>query len=50
MNLMIKGIGLFFFLEGVANVVYWNRDRQPWVFQAGRVARAVLGVYLIMAG
>jgi hypothetical protein len=50
MNLIIAGIGLFFVVEGLANVLYWWTDGHPWYFQAGRVIRVILGVVLVLIG
>jgi len=48
MNPLIAWIGLFFVLEGLANLIYWRADRHPWYFQAGRVVRVVLGGVLVI--
>jgi hypothetical protein len=47
MNPLLAGIGLFFVVEGLANILYWWTDGHPWYFQAGRVIRVVLGMVLV---
>ncbi|MDD1669805.1 MAG: hypothetical protein LUQ67_00600 [Methanomicrobiales archaeon] len=48
MDPLVSIVGLFFVLEGVANIIYWRNDNHPWYFQAGRVVRVILGAVLIM--
>jgi uncharacterized protein YjeT (DUF2065 family) len=50
MNLIIACIGLFFLIEGLANIFYWWTDNHPWYFQAGRFVRVALGLVLVIMG
>ena len=52
--ILFKAIGVFFAIEGGANIVYWRllgkgvKDNDYW--QMGRLMRAVLGVVLVILG
>jgi uncharacterized membrane protein HdeD (DUF308 family) len=50
MQLFVKLIGVFYLIEGVANLVYWNTDPHSGLFQWGRVLRAGLGIVLVVFG
>lgn len=50
MNLIIAGIGFFYMVEGVANILYWWNDQHPWYFQVGRFIRVALGAVLTILG
>jgi uncharacterized protein YjeT (DUF2065 family) len=50
MNAIIACIGLFFLIEGLANIIYWWTDNHPWYFQAGRFVRVALGLVLVIMG
>ena len=55
---LIQGIGIFFALEGGANLVWWHfnpptdqtNKTMQMVWEAGRVLRTVLGVALVVFG
>ena len=52
--ILFKAIGVFFAIEGGANMVYWRlfgrgvKDNDYW--QIGRVLRTVLGIVLVILG
>jgi hypothetical protein len=54
MNGLIEGLGLFYTLEGIANLAYWKfygngvKDNNYW--QLGRALRAAGGLVLIAIG
>jgi hypothetical protein len=42
--------GIYLSVEGFSNTLYWRSSHQPWVFQAGRILRGLIGVSMIVAG
>ena len=50
MNLIIACIGLFFVVEGGANILYWRTDNHPLYFQMGRFIRVALGLMIMITG
>jgi hypothetical protein len=52
--ILIKVIGVFFAIEGGANIIYWRllgkgvKDNDYW--QVGRLLRTVLGIMLVILG
>ena len=52
--ILFKAIGVFFAIEGGANIVYWRlygngvKDNNYW--QMGRLLRMVLGIVLVILG
>jgi hypothetical protein len=52
--ILFKTIGVFFAIEGGANIVYWRlfgrgvKDNDYW--QIGRLVRTVLGIVLVILG
>jgi uncharacterized membrane protein HdeD (DUF308 family) len=48
--MILRVLGLYLVIEGVGNVVYYRGDKslRNYVFQAGRIARAAIGVFLIL--
>lgn len=52
MNPYLAGLGIFYTVEGGANILYWNKSRQPnnRIWQVGRVLRAFGGLALIGLG
>jgi len=52
--ILFKAIGLYFAIEGGANIVYWRlcgrgvKDNYYW--QLGRTLRTVLGIALVILG
>jgi hypothetical protein len=50
LRILAIGWGLYYIIEGVANLWYWWDDKHPWYFQVGRVLRVVGGLILVIAG
>jgi hypothetical protein len=48
--MILRFLGLYLIVEGVGSAVYYYHDKRlrNYVFQAGRIARAVIGVFLIL--
>ncbi|HUK28306.1 MAG TPA: hypothetical protein VLV31_07770 [Candidatus Acidoferrales bacterium] len=42
--------GIYLSAEGFLNTLYWRPSHPPWLFQAGRILRGIIGVSMIIAG
>lgn len=51
MNWLLLIIGVFFLLEGGANLAYWHlypkTEGELWFWEVGRAIRTILGLILI---
>ncbi|MGA8857731.1 MAG: hypothetical protein WB643_11270 [Candidatus Bathyarchaeia archaeon] len=43
-------MGIYLSAEGFLNILYWRPSHPPWLFQAGRILRGLIGVSMIIVG
>ena len=48
--IFLVSAGIYLCAEGFLNIFYWRQSHPPWLFQAGRILRGLIGVIMIVVG
>jgi hypothetical protein len=49
-SIFLVSAGIYLSAEGFLNIFYWRLSHPPWLFQAGRILRGLIGVIMIVVG